>query len=68
MTEHCITDDWQRESNVLKTHTMPERHTEDNVAKHLQDRVGEFDLDRKTETCEHDNAYNKDNAGSKCDQ
>ncbi|KAI7809392.1 putative zinc finger BED domain-containing protein 1-like [Triplophysa rosa] len=53
-----IDDDWQFNSAVLLTQSMPSRHTAENLAAKLIDSVETWGLNGEVSACVHDNARN----------
>ncbi|XP_077094167.1 E3 SUMO-protein ligase ZBED1-like [Siphateles boraxobius] len=58
ITCHYIDEDWQVNSAVLLTQSMPSRHTAENLAAKLIDAVETWGLNGKVSACVHDNARN----------
>ena len=44
VTAHYLTTDWQLKVNVLATRPIDDRHTGQNIAKHLQHIANEFGI------------------------
>ncbi|XP_067266309.1 E3 SUMO-protein ligase ZBED1-like [Chanodichthys erythropterus] len=58
ITCHYISDDWQMNSAVLLTESLPGRHTADHLAEKLNGAVEQWGLKGRVIACVHDNAAN----------
>lgn len=58
ITCHYISDDWQMNSAVLLTESLPGRHTADHLAEKMNGAVEQWGLEGRVIACVHDNAAN----------
>ncbi|XP_055034115.2 E3 SUMO-protein ligase ZBED1-like [Misgurnus anguillicaudatus] len=58
ITCHFISDDWQINSAVLLTESLPGRHTADHLAEKMIEAVDQWGLKGRVIACVHDNAAN----------
>lgn len=58
ITCHFIGEDWQVNSAVLLTESLPGRHTADTLAEKLNEAVQQWGLDGRVLACVHVNAAN----------
>ncbi|KAK0137429.1 Zinc finger BED domain-containing protein 1 [Merluccius polli] len=58
ITCHYIGDDWEMNSAVLLTESLPGRHTADCLAEKLNGAVEQWGIEGRVIACVHDNAAN----------